>query len=313
MIFIWPKAIINTSCDLLKPFSKHWQEVIKAARRLLRAERRGEHVLARETLLMLLRRVISRSRMSAALLFLVAVYSWIIHDAWEKKMSLESQINSTGGRRWYERGIKTGGTEGDRITCFCLLRCCFVFCFLLFFFSWQCLLWKKNGLCVLKTPHRSHREWALYMRNVCLHKHHLALLIKPQGGLVTHLLPHPQDAHLSLIWKPRINQEDITKLLVIFKHFEMEYKCLFKSTFLLVWVDLGVFLFWKQPVCWDLRMNLHMWVWRWESAREANCYLFVCLLMENKPGEMKCFAWKIDFSLPGNKLSVPHWPFDLLC
>lgn len=34
--------------------------------------------------------------------------------------------------------------------------------------------------------------------------------------------------------------------------------------------------------------------------------------MENKPGEMKCFAWKIDFSLPGNKLSVPHWPFDLL-
>lgn len=35
--------------------------------------------------------------------------------------------------------------------------------------------------------------------------------------------------------------------------------------------------------------------------------------MENKPGEMKCFAWKIDFSLPGNKLSVPRWPFDLLC
>lgn len=35
--------------------------------------------------------------------------------------------------------------------------------------------------------------------------------------------------------------------------------------------------------------------------------------MENKPGEMKCFAWKIDFSLPGNKLAVPRWPFDLLC
>lgn len=81
----------------------------------------------------------------------------------------------------------------------------------------------------------------------------------------------------------------------------------------LVWADLGVFLFWKQLVSWDLRMNRHMWVGRCESAREATCYLFVCLLMENKPGEMKCFAWKIDFSLPGNKLSVPHWPFDLLC
>lgn len=62
------------------------------------------------------------------------------------------------------------------------------------------------------------------------HKHHLTLVIKPQGGLVTHLLPHPQDVHLSLIWRPRINQEDITKLLVIFEHFEIEYKCLFKGT-----------------------------------------------------------------------------------
>ena len=35
--------------------------------------------------------------------------------------------------------------------------------------------------------------------------------------------------------------------------------------------------------------------------------------MENKPGEMKCCAWKIDFSLPGNRFSGPHWPFDLLC
>lgn len=151
------------------------------------------------------------------------------------------------------------------------------------------------------------------MRNVCLCKHHLTPFIKPQGGLVTHLLPHPQDVHLILIWRPRINQGDITKPLVIFEHFEMEYKCLFKGTSWLVWVDLGVFLFWKQLVSWDLRMNLHMWVGRCESAREATCYLFVCLLMENKPGEMKCFAWKIDFSLPGNKLSVPHWPFDLLC
>lgn len=60
-------------------------------------------------------------------------------------------------------------------------------------------------------------------------------------------------------------------------------------------------------------MNWHRWVESCRAAREATCYLFVCLLMENKPGEMKCFAWKIDFSLPGNKLSVPHWPFDLLC
>lgn len=35
--------------------------------------------------------------------------------------------------------------------------------------------------------------------------------------------------------------------------------------------------------------------------------------MENISREMECFAWKIDFSLPGNKLSVPHWSFDLPC
>lgn len=167
-------------------------------------------------------------------------------------------------------------------------------------------------MCTQKTLQKPKRMSTLYA-NVYLCKHHLTLFIKPQGGLVTHLLSHPQDVHLSLIWRPRINQEDIMKLLVIFEHFEMEYKCLFKGTSWLVSVDLGVFLFWKQLVSWDLRMNLHMWVGRCESAREATCYLFVCLLMENKPGEMKCFAWKIDFSLPGNKLSVPHWPFDLLC
>lgn len=110
-----------------------------------------------------------------------------------------------------------------------------------------------------------------------------------------------------------MNQEEITKLLVICEHLEIEYKCLFKGTSWLVSVYFGVLLFWKQPVSGDGRMNLHRWVRRCRPARESTCYLFVCLLMENKPGEIKCFAWKIDFSLPGNTFSVPHWPFDLLC
>lgn len=137
MIFIWPKTIISTSCDLLKPFSKHWQEVIKTPKHLLRAERRGEHVLARETLLMLLRRVISRSRTSAALLFqtVVAVHSWIIYDAWQKKMSLESQINTArGGAEGDMRGVKAGGTESHTIACFCLLICVAVAWFFSSFF-----------------------------------------------------------------------------------------------------------------------------------------------------------------------------------
>lgn len=135
MIFIWPKALINTSCDLLKPFSKHWQEVIKTARRLLRAERRGEHVLARETLLMLLRRVIRPSRASAALLFqtVVAVYSWINHDAREKKMSLESQINSTGGLKviWERNKDSWNGRRQNHLfLSFDVHHCC---CWLFFF------------------------------------------------------------------------------------------------------------------------------------------------------------------------------------
>lgn len=84
-------------------------------------------------------------------------------------------------------------------------------------------------MCTQKTLQKPKRMSTLYA-NVYLCKHHLTLFIKPQGGLVTHLLSHPQDVHLSLIWRPRINQEDIMKLLVIFEHFEMEYKCLFKGT-----------------------------------------------------------------------------------
>lgn len=149
MIFIWPKAIINRSCDLLKPFSKHWQEVIKTQRRLLRAERRGEHVVAREMLLMLLRRVISRSRMSAALLFqaMAAVHSWIIYDAWEKKMSLESQINKAVGglkviwERRKGRGCRRPHSHlfssSDVRHCRCWLL------FFLLFFRWR--FWKEMG------------------------------------------------------------------------------------------------------------------------------------------------------------------------
>lgn len=157
MIFIWPKALINTSCDLLKPFSKHWQEVIKTARRLLRAERRGERVLTRETLLMLLRRVISRSGTSAALLFqtVVAVYSWIIHDAREKKMSLESQINSTGGLKviWERNKDSWNGRRQNHLfLSFDEHHCCCWLFFFLFFLVDSFFYVKKWTMCTQKNP-----------------------------------------------------------------------------------------------------------------------------------------------------------------
>lgn len=80
--------------------------------------------------------------------------------------------------------------------------------FFLFFFLVTVTFLERNGPYVLKILHRSHTELRLRLR----------------------LLPHPQDVHLSLIWRPRMNQEDITKGLVVFGHVEIEYKCLFKGT-----------------------------------------------------------------------------------
>lgn len=138
-----------------------------------------------------------------------------------------------------------------------------------------------NGPCVLKRPRRSLREWALYMRNVCRCKHHLTLFIKPQGGLVTHSLPHPQDVHLSLIRRPRTNQGGITKLLVIFEHFEMEYKCLFKGPVLisLGWFG-GIFILKAAGVLGPQDESAHVSGEVWVSQRSN--LLFVCLLTNGK-------------------------------
>lgn len=92
-----------------------------------------------------------------------------------------------------------------------------------------------------------------------------------------------------------------------FQHSDIEYECLLRRYLVLGHVLISSALFRSiliveaagRPLRAPGSIYIGGWVVEWggrcESTTQATSYLFVCSLMENKPGEMKCFAWKIDF------------------
>lgn len=146
-------------------------------------------------------------------------------------MSLESQINAPGGLKviWERSKAGTEGSERHNhpVLSFDVPRCS---CLLGFFLGWRLVFWKEIVHMCSENLHGSHGEGAaLWMQTECLHKHRLMLLIKPEIGLVMHVLAHPRDARSG----PNLyahNEQVIyewSEPLAHFEHSEIESECLF--------------------------------------------------------------------------------------